>query len=98
MVDKRIDAVSGDLSRRLDMADNKMDAVSNDLNRRLDMADNKMDTVSSDLNKKLDNIDKKTDDVRDRVSRIEGRLMPTKFMSFEGVWSTEGTERKSVSR
>lgn len=83
---------------------NRIDRLESNLNNKIDDVEiklnKKIDDVESRLNKKIDDVDaklsEKIDAVRDRVSRIEGQLVPTKIISFEEIRPREATEQKSA--
>lgn len=107
-LEKKIDDVDTNLNNKIDSVEirlnKKIDDVESRLNKKIDDVEiklnKKIDEVESRLNKKIDDLDaklsEKIDAVRDRVSRIEGQLVPTKIISFEEIRPREATEQKSA--
>jgi hypothetical protein len=60
-------------------------------NNSFEKIERRIDSVEQKLGEKIDA-------VRDRVSRIEGQLVPAKIISFEEIRPRESTEQKSIRK
>jgi len=67
-------------------------------NSRFDATDKKIDNLRLELKEDINRVEgklgEKMDAVRDRVSRIEGQLVPTKIIAFEESRETRPIEMK----
>jgi chromosome segregation ATPase len=86
-IDQKIDNLSVELKGEISRAEAKLVAEINRVEAKL----------VAEINRVEEKLGEKIDAVRDRVSRIEGQLVPSKIIAFEETRPREIMEQKSVA-
>jgi hypothetical protein len=94
-IDKKIDILRGELNGVEKRLDEKISSVEKKLDEKISSVEKKLDEKISSVERGLG---EKIDAARDRISRIEGQLVPTKIVAFEEVRPKEITEQKNAIR
>jgi chromosome segregation ATPase len=91
---EKIDQKFEKIDQKFEKIDQKIDNLSVELKGEISRAEAKL---VAEINRVEEKLGEKIDAVRDRVSRIEGQLVPSKIIAFEETRPREIMEQKSVA-
>jgi chromosome segregation ATPase len=91
---EKIDRKFEKIDQKFEKIDQKIDNLSVELKGEISRAEAKL---VAEINRVEEKLGEKIDAVRDRVSRIEGQLVPSKIIAFEETRPREIMEQKSVA-
>jgi hypothetical protein len=103
-LDKKIDTLRGELNGVEKRLDEKISSVEKRLDEKISGVEKRLDEKISSVEKKLDEklssvekgLGEKIDAACDRISRIEGQLVPAKVIAFEEIRSKEITGQRNA--
>jgi chaperonin cofactor prefoldin len=99
-LDKKIDNLGNDLRGELNRAEKRLDEKIDTLDKKIDTLRSELNGVEKRLDEKISSVEKglgeKIDAARDRISRIEGQLVPAKMITFEEIRPREITEQRNA--
>jgi predicted transcriptional regulator len=102
---EKIDRKFENIDQKFEKIDQKIDNLSVELKGEISKVEGKLvaeisrveGKLVAEINRVEEKLGEKIDAVRDRVSRIEGQLVPSKIITFEETRPREIMEQKSVA-